>query len=145
MQLESLERLAKAAWYDEGRDAMVVDVLTWNELLGAARKEVDGLMEPPVDADGVPWHLGDTATDVGGHGQADVTALILMPTGWSVELEDGSWPCADQIKHKVPDTWERIIEDAILRGYNEPHAERGGYLTKESLVARCVALAGGAQ
>ena len=90
----------------------------------------------PKDADGVPIHVGDTVTC--GRSVWQVTGLRLTGAAWSVcctifNDHGGSgtnvYPPCD-LRHHVPDTWERIIMDAICGG------------DEDELVARCKALAG---
>ena len=93
----------------------------------------------PVDADGVPIRVGDVM-EFGEHGPVQKLEL------WS----DDSWVVVDEYEpghftrwhpnachHVQPDSWERIIEDAIHAGATEVNNDVRG-----NLITRCRALAG---
>lgn len=82
----------------------------------------------PKDADGVPIHVGDWIT-----GRWDAKAKVVAVTSDDVywwEPDGCHWCHAFEVRHHVPDTWERIIMDAVCGG------------DEDELVARCKALAG---
>lgn len=89
----------------------------------------------PVDADGVPIHVGDELVDEKDR-PVKVRVLKLRENGW---LFDSSYcwggMSTTPFRHVQPDSWERIIEDAanLVRGDNESVVE---------LVERCRRLAG---
>ena len=108
----------------------------------------------PVDADGVPWHIGDStvlegrAVTVCGFKammtevyQCNVTNEVLK---WHMYFSGGkgfAYEC-DKFRHVQPDTWENIIEDAMryARETNMPYpavSHKG-----DELVERCRRLAG---
>jgi len=94
------------------------------------QEDRDGLVRLPVDADGVPVRLDDVMewpdhTD-------DPFEVIGIGNGtlYYVEGDVIQWTRAETKRHYTPDTWERIIEDAIMGG------------DEDALVARCKALAG---
>lgn len=99
----------------------------------------------PVDADGVPIHIGDV---MGHQGLPNVRYTVV---GISEDLfftRDASGLLYEHTAvlyfHYKPDTWERIIEDAREYKLNIG----GSYLWKnksDELVARCKALAGDAE
>lgn len=95
----------------------------------------------PKDADGVPIHIGDVMEWC--NGSFTVHELKLTEDGWQTwDSEHGYTVHADEcIRHHNPDTWERIIEDALLASgdMNAMAASR------TALVARCKALAGDAE
>lgn len=83
----------------------------------------------PKDADGVPIHVGDVLTD--GEYRFKVFELAAFKDGsWSIRNVNGNAWAACDVTHYVPDTWERIIMDAVCGG------------DEDELVARCKALAG---
>ena len=89
----------------------------------------------PKDADGVPIHVGDvmewptTGETFRVVGIGDVV-LFYVEDG----EERAEWTGASTKRHHhTPDTWERIIEDAMT-GYTDGEFDK--------LVARCKALAG---
>lgn len=102
----------------------------------------------PVDADGEYIRIGDDVEGLNGE-NADATHLTVHM--------DGSWDVGTRgwvphlLRHRKPDTWERIIRDAIVEGMaRELSNYNGGYdrsdsLSNASLVARCKALAGDAE
>lgn len=106
--------------------------------------EADGWVKLPVDADGVPIHVGDKVTEhEDGH---TFTVDGFMRWGsdnlWVFE-RDGIQAQARGCTHVQPDTWECILEDAIRGdGGNYGCLEERLKATVPSLVARCKALAG---
>ena len=94
-----------------------------------------GWVKLPVDADGVPWRIGDVTES----GQT-VEAMGLNRHGWHFVGTVNEIDTAIH-RHHQPDTWERIIEDATALG-----AQMGRRTTQvDDLVARCKALAGDAE
>lgn len=88
--------------------------------------EEHGWVRLPLDADGVPWRIGD----VNENGRV-ITGMSLNMHGWSfTNIENDIDPSIH--RHHRPDSWERIIEDAIGDVTQDP----------ATLVARCRALAG---
>ena len=95
-------------------------------------------VELPKDADGVPWHIGDVTEN----GQT-VSAMGLNKHGWHfVGTVNDIDPAIH--RHHHPDTWERIIEDAI-DAVDDVWADERHDALVASLVARCKALAGDAE
>ena len=92
----------------------------------------DGWVELPKDADGEYIHIGDVMEwpDNG-----ETFEVVGIGDGWTLfyVIEDGvaEWTRAENKRHHQPDTWERIIEDA-LDGYHDTDFD--------ALVARCKAL-----
>jgi len=124
----------------EFRDALV-DTLSqcdpdeWSEEFLAD----NGMMRLPKDANGEYVHVGDEIEWPSG------CALTVDGIGgntlyyFNEEIGEVEWTQADNKRHHRPDTWERIIEDALRNGicYSECDVRR--------LVERCEALAGGAE
>lgn len=111
-----------------------------NERLHDASKQGD---DWPLDADGVPICVGDMLAE-GEASPERVKALLFDRDGWSVNFGLG-WCGMKYHKwhHAKPDTWERIIEDAIRGdGGNYGCLEERFNATVPALVARCKALAG---
>ena len=98
--------------------------------------EEDGWVRLPVDADGVPIHVGD-AIEIEHNGRVTtVTNINYNEHGWQVYCaEGGGFDKDTRCHHTQPDSWERIIGDAanLVRGDNESVVE---------LVERCRRLAG---
>lgn len=89
----------------------------------------DGWIELPKDADGDYIHVGDMIK-LPNCKREEVRFMTINGAGWLIN-EAGWLPC--KVGHSKPDTWERIIEDAMGR-YSDADAD--------ALVARCKALAG---
>ncbi len=97
-------------------------------------------VELPVDADGVPWHIGDEAIGVTVWEGERFTVGSIELMGDGAQLVDvetvDAIPCG-AARHVQPDTWERIVEDAIHAGATEVNNDVRG-----NLIDRCRALAG---
>ena len=100
----------------------------------------------PVDANGVPIHAGDDVEVVGYEDGTVVSVELYEGKKWRVSVRPNGWDTptvydAGQVRHRRPDTWEHIIEDATALG-----AQMGRRTTQvDDLVARCKALAGDAE
>ena len=117
----------------------------------------DGWIELPKDADGKPIRFKDKVTvpwsdkvyEVGGFSYQENVHIGTM-TIWINTHIDGEYRalCAtDSCHHHMPDTWERIIEDALGARWTAPDELSLDYdalPTFDALVARCRALAGDA-
>lgn len=90
----------------------------------------------PLDADGVPIHVGDEVTFTNGDRSITRTVEAIGET-WVV-FGDATFYGVRSCRHRQPDTWERIIEDAMQLGYTDPDNEH----LMGRIVARCRALAG---
>lgn len=88
----------------------------------------------PKDADGEPVHIGDVMEWPDG----ETFEVVGIGGNTLFYIKDGlaEWVDARNKRHHTPDTWERIIEDA-LDGYHDTDFDK--------LVARCKALAGDAE
>ena len=118
-----------------------------NERLRDASKRGDDWIKLPVDADGVPIRAGDELFwKEDGTSAGRVTAIgVGERAGWIWLLHDGSNVSigrqVNKVCHAKPDTWERIIEDAIRGdGGNYGCLEERFNATVPALVARCKAL-----
>ena len=101
-------------------------------------------VELPLDADGVPIHVGDKLTDDAMRkSDGEVCRLMLESDGWHVGFSLGGWsiPRHHKWHHQQPDTWERIIEDAIREGFERTGLYTPADMDYGALVARCKALA----
>ena len=94
----------------------------------------------PKDADGVPIHVGDVLVHVNNLNIStkpfEVRSLVWDGDTWTVCDRLGPTVKHSVLRHHTPDTWERIIEEA-LDGYHDTDFDK--------LVARCKALAGDAE
>lgn len=101
----------------------------------------------PLDADGEIIRVGDDMERGKAHGRVIALMLSKYPKkwggeiNWGVQLEGEQAPTAldSFFRHHQPDTWERIIADAV--GCMDYEVEEDDDLM--DLVARCKALAGG--
>ena len=106
----------------------------------------NGWVKLPVDADGVPIHVGDTVEEVGenptwytvcGVGTLQDRPAVFYGNPSEYGYADG-WDFAERVRHVQPDSWERIIEDA-------GNSDKDGHEWAEyaaALVERCRRLAG---
>ena len=108
-----------------------------------AEMDRDGWVELPKDADGVPIHIGDGMVYADGN-TCPLPVVALVPP--AVFLTDDGPRYADMCRH-APDTWERIIEDAIGEGMARQRnndsgnfCERANPMNNGDFVARCKAL-----
>ena len=95
-------------------------------------------IELPKDADGERIHVGDMIK-LPNRNREEVRFMTINGAGWLIN-ESGWLPC--KVSHSKPDTWERIIEDAVNvhgNGFNPCWTDE-----RDVLVARCHALAGDA-
>lgn len=95
----------------------------------------------PKDADGVPIRVGDV---MDGYNDTTVAkGLTLSANGWDMVCNNGLWHDPEAFTHHhEPDTWERIIEDAIKAGFADGDPHDPDQMEASELVARCKALAG---
>ena len=107
----------------------------------------DGWVELPKDADGEYIHIGDVMVYADGN-TCPLPVVALVPP--AIFLTDEGPRYADMCCH-APDTWERIIRDAIGEGMARQRnndsgecCERANPMNNDALVARCKALAGDA-
>lgn len=118
------------------------------QLLDAIEREIaERYMELPLDADGAPIHIGDVmewaSYDEDLRPAIRTVDAVGEQTFFAWNEEGGKYAQyeAHAYSHHQPDTWERIIRDAIKVGYADADNERLDGLT-DSLIARCRALAG---
>ena len=111
---------------------------TVHEVLEQATDELsDEWVKLPVDADGVPIHVGDyVETQIEAFKGERGRVECLTEDGWCV---DGDRPST--VRHVQPDSWERIIQDAVKLGY----ADYPTTFYEAELVERCRRLAGEAK
>ena len=110
-----------------------------------ADKNEMGYIKLPVDADGVPIHMGDNIEIISGE-TGTVVAIELCEGGWNVSMLPTGWDVptlfdAKSVRHVKPDSWERIIKDAReSSGFRTIGGELPKY-TDAELVERCRRLA----
>lgn len=121
-----------------------------NDIADRIDAAVDGMVELHKDADGVPIRVGDRLTNKHHKGTFTVVAIgggINMHVVY-FKNDDGSlaFHYANECHHCKPDTWEKIIEDAIVSGkISSGYLEVRYTAAFRSLVARCKELAGDAE
>lgn len=95
----------------------------------------------PVDADGVPININDK---VDGYGKMHRVCQLRLCTDrdWSLVDEHGdTYYDMAGFTHVKPDSWERIIADAVKNGMYDHDNEH----IQQKLVERCKRLAGDAE
>ena len=78
--------------------------------------EENGWVKLPVDADGVPIHIGDMLNIENNDRECEVAELTFKYGGrWFVSIDycGGFYPDLTDCRHVQPDTWECIITDAL--------------------------------
>ena len=102
-------------------------------------EELANCIELPVDADGETIHLQDRVS--WDNGTFNVHELNLTADGWTTWDElHGYTVHADQCHHVKPDSWERIIADALRADRTDAYAVSTSMLCEP--VERCKRLAG---
>ena len=64
----------------------------------------------PVDADGVPIHVGDTVYGCRSGMEMTISELRMTTNGWSISTSRGYLTDAE-VTHTRPDSWERIADE----------------------------------
>ena len=99
-------------------------------------------MPLPLGVDGKPIHFGDVMVMDGDSELREVVGFYDL--GFLAWLNGRFVPCAAGLyRHHVPDTWERIIEDAetlAREWFNTDMSENEHAEGLDALVARCKAL-----
>lgn len=103
------------------------------------RGEPDRWVELPVDADGIPIHMGDVMTD-GENAPDAVRSFLLDERGWYCKGSGPRFVAPTSLRHVKPDSWERIIKDALIADRGDAYAVSAGMMRE--LVERCRRLAG---
>lgn len=106
------------------------------------QEDRDGWVRLPVDADGVPVRLDDLMEWP--DGSDEPFEVVGIGNGMLYYIDDDGiqWTRAETKRHFQPDTWERVIEDALSAKWSS-RGERSADF--DALVARCRALAGDAE
>lgn len=145
------ERLARLIMSDKAEgeladlcdniDAIHRSLEAENERLRNASEHGDDWIKLPVDADGVPIHIGDWIVNPDISNQKQKVAAIAPDSVYWWGENGCHWRRSHHVRHHRPDTWERIIEDATKLGFTDPDNEH----LRDKLVARCKTLAGDAE
>ena len=93
---------------DEQVAKMYEDLTIGMEPMDAEHMAEHGWVKLPVDADGVPWRIGDRIEEMNG----EVVRLMLGEGGWTFSVDGLVFDC-DGYHHVQPDTRERLIEDGV--------------------------------
>lgn len=100
--------------------------------------ELEDYIELPKDADGVPIRIGDKMLLLNGRNivvDAIGSGLFVV---WNPDDRHFDACVANVCHHAQPDSWERIIEDAVGNGFTD--TDNAEY--QRRLVERCKRLAG---
>lgn len=127
------------------RDMATAQQVGINEGEDAAMRE--GWVKLPVDADGVPIHVGDVMEGEkigGGFGEPFEVVGYIMSNGELEPMDENKCPRKHvYLRHIQPDSWERIIGDALTVGWaNDSWSEVASAEVHDRLVERCRRLAG---
>jgi len=133
-------------WYGEEELTAIADRIDKEHAEAVAdalqlRGEPDRWVELPVDADGVPIHVGDEMEWPDGS-TFDVVG-ISANTLFYVEHDfddSAQWTAAHNKRHHQPDSWERIIEDAANYEHDGWQGSFRDFV--DGMVERCRRLAG---
>lgn len=82
-----------------------------------------GWLRLPKDADGKVIHVEDEVELLDGSERFNAEWLEWDGEGWAVHSTEGygAWHMPNHLRHIEPDSWERIIEDAISEcGWEQP-------------------------
>lgn len=105
------------------------------------REVAERYMELPVDADGAPIHVGDEL-EWDWHRDSFIVTSVSGDSVWYCEACGWKAEWANATRHVRPDTWERIVQDAIHCGFVGDDGSGAGDEAARDLVTRCKALAG---
>jgi len=132
-------------WYGEDELTAIADRIDKEHAEAVAdalqlRGEPDRWVELPVDADGVPIHVGDELTD------GKVARLLICDDAEenSVYVYESPHVIKQiycyEVVHRKPDSWERIIEDAANYEHDGWQGSFRDFV--DGMVERCRRLAG---
>ena len=129
---------------DAEHERMYTDLTIGMEPMDAEHMAEHGWVELPVDADGVPIHVGDEVKLEHNGRVTTVTNINYNEYGWQVYCaEGGGFDKDTRCRHVQPDSWERIIEDAAWYGKERQFVGTSGDCEHIAvLVERCKRLAG---
>lgn len=146
--------VSNTRWLGEEELAAIADLIDAEHKKAVERARMDGMdatfgdgwVELPVDADGVPIHVGDVMEWPDGS-TFDVVG-ISANTLFYVEHDfddSAQWTAAHNKRHHQPDSWERIIQDAIAEGFERTDVSAPCEVGNDELVERCRRVAGDAE
>jgi hypothetical protein len=123
--------------YNTGFDAASAEVESADELRERMEREY---IKMPVDADGKVIHVEDEVELLDGSKRFKAEWLEWDGEDWVVHetIGYGAYHEPSSLRHVKPDSWERIIQDAVKLGY----ADYPTTCYEAELVQRCKRLAG---
>ena len=123
--------------YTAGFDAASAEVESADELRERMEREY---IKMPVDADGKVIHVEDEVELLDGSKRFKAEWLEWDGEDWVVHetIGYGAYHEPSSLRHVKPDSWERIIQDAVKLGY----ADYPTTFYEAELVERCKRLAG---
>lgn len=98
------------AWCRRVRDAHEREVDGGVDSMTDAQLADHGLVRLPVDADGVPIHVGDTVWGCISGTQMVIHELRLKDR-WTISTDTGFIPKASAVTHVRHDSWESIADE----------------------------------
>lgn len=133
--------IAIADRIDAAHERMYYDLTIGMEPMDEEHMARDGWVKLPVDADGVPIRVGDELTN-GADLPAKVRGMVLDESGWTVSTRElrGYGVLPATLRHVQPDSWVRIIGDAMSFEGDGWYSTRDDAMAE--LVERCRRLAG---
>lgn len=137
--MESIDKLRRHV-YDTLTKSAAYHI---NDMIDEIEREVANVVPLPVDADGVPIHVGDVMEWVDEPGiTRTVTSIQLVNDGWWVYI-NGTGRRPDKYLHHHAPTVEDVLREMLVS------AElAGGLYDADALIAECAAklrLAGDAE
>ena len=138
--IESIEKLRKAAsgrfdgatgYVDKNakklfgvKESTGLDSVLFETIADEIEREIaEKYMELPVDADGVPIHVGDTLQL--GDTRGEVVALTYCPSNgklpWEWQCDTGDWYNTAFARHANPDQVKELLEEFLEAGGCVPH------------------------
>ena len=141
METLSAELIAIADRIDAEHEAACAEAYG-NGVESVALPDMTAYVKLPVDADGVPIHIGDKVSESDYRPEGGVVVGMKLYQGWDHWLINcGAWVDPRNCRHVQPDSWERIIDDAAKNIYPNGAFNPCWDEVRAELVERCRRLA----
>lgn len=142
---ELREWAGRSLYYKERRDELTAIADRIDAAHEKGVRELNGYASDsvllPLDADGVRIRLGDKLEWASGE-TFEVIGIGDGGTLFYMEGDHAEWTNAEGKRHIKPDSWERIIRDAIAEGFERTDVSAPCDVGNDELVERCRKLAG---